>query len=165
MRGGAVASGRWCGRPPDGASCSRRAGLQKCKSFVEMCIVSCLSAASACVYVGWGLQPGTALVIVCLAVVTLPPRSTAPTVAGCDDDVFYLFLQKQKIGAELHVYLEEGTYHPSVVVSSQHCASRLNILYACLGRGAAASRRPHPPPFLRQLTAPQDGALLRRSTE
>ena len=27
------------------------------------------------------------------------------------DDVFYLFLQKQKIGAELHIYLEEGTYH------------------------------------------------------
>jgi len=23
-----------------------------------------------------------------------------------DDDVFYLFLQKQKIGAELHIYLE-----------------------------------------------------------
>jgi hypothetical protein len=32
--------------------------------------------------------------------------------AGCpDDDVFDLFLQKQKIGAELHIYLEEGTYH------------------------------------------------------
>jgi hypothetical protein len=26
-------------------------------------------------------------------------------------DVFYLLLQKQKIGAELHIYLEEGTYH------------------------------------------------------
>jgi hypothetical protein len=28
-----------------------------------------------------------------------------------DDDVFYMFLQKQKIGAKLHIYLEEGTYH------------------------------------------------------
>jgi hypothetical protein len=82
MRGGAVACGRPHGRPPDGASCSRRAGLQQCKSFVEMCIVSCLSAVSACIC-GLVLQPGTALVVVCLAVVTLPTRSTSPTVAGC----------------------------------------------------------------------------------
>ena len=44
--------------------------IQQCKSFVEMCIVSCLSASPA-------------LVVDCLAVVTLPTRSTAPTVAGC----------------------------------------------------------------------------------
>ncbi len=31
-------------------------------------------------YVG---GPGAALVVVCLAVVTLPPRSTAPALAGC----------------------------------------------------------------------------------
>ena len=30
--------------------------------------------------------------------------------SGGVDDVFYLFLQKQKIRAELHIYLEEGTY-------------------------------------------------------
>ncbi len=44
-----AAQPRLRGRPSDGASCSRRAGLQQCKSFVEMCIVSCLSASPACV--------------------------------------------------------------------------------------------------------------------
>jgi hypothetical protein len=34
-------------------------------------------------YVGGGLQPGPAIVVVRLAVVTPPPRSTAPAVAGC----------------------------------------------------------------------------------
>jgi hypothetical protein len=34
-------------------------------------------------YVGGGLQPGAALVVVCLAVVTLQPSSTTQTVAGC----------------------------------------------------------------------------------
>jgi len=43
------AGGRRRGRPPDGDSCSRRAGLHQCKLFVEMCIVSCLSAVPACV--------------------------------------------------------------------------------------------------------------------
>jgi hypothetical protein len=27
-----------------------------------------------------------------------------------------LFLQKQKIGAELHLYLEEGTYHKRLMM-------------------------------------------------
>jgi hypothetical protein len=49
MRGGAVAGGRRRGSPPDGSSCSRHADLQQFKSFVEMCIVSCLNASPACV--------------------------------------------------------------------------------------------------------------------
>jgi hypothetical protein len=34
-------------------------------------------------YVGGGLQPGDELVVVCLAVMILPSRSTTATVAGC----------------------------------------------------------------------------------
>ena len=82
MRGGAVASGRRRGRPPDGASCSRSAGLQQCKSFVEYVHCELPSAAPACVCgrgaATWGC-PRRRLP----CVVTLPPRSTAPTVAGC----------------------------------------------------------------------------------
>ena len=36
-----------------------------------------------CAYVVGGLQPGAALVIVHFVVMTLPPSSTAPEVAGC----------------------------------------------------------------------------------
>jgi hypothetical protein len=42
-----------------------------------------------------------------LRVHTFGARMSAP---HDDDDVFYLFLPKQKIGAKLHIYLEEGTY-------------------------------------------------------
>ena len=41
-----------------------------------------------------------------------------------DDDVFYLFLQKQKIGAELQIYLEEGTYHKRMFRGDIFAASR-----------------------------------------
>ena len=33
-----------------------------------------------------------------------------------------MFLQKQKIGAELHIYLEEGTYHKSVLTKGHQNA-------------------------------------------
>jgi hypothetical protein len=58
MREGAVAGGLQHWRPADGASCSRRAGLQQCKSFVEMCIVNCLSASPACVCGQWAATLG-----------------------------------------------------------------------------------------------------------
>jgi hypothetical protein len=49
LSGGAVTDGSQCGCPQDGAHYNRCAGLQQCKSFVDMCIVSCLSASPACV--------------------------------------------------------------------------------------------------------------------
>ena len=84
-----------------------------------------------------GLSSLAALVVVRLDVVPLPPRSPrrrwrvvgwadilldviggveSALREGCpgtmtgDDDVCYLFLQKQNLGAKLHIYLEEGTY-------------------------------------------------------
>ena len=37
-----------------------------------------------------------------------------------DDDVFYLFLLKQKRGAELNIYFEEGTYHKRLFRGPPH---------------------------------------------
>ena len=75
-------------------------------------------------YVGGGLQPETALVVVCLAVVTLPPRSTALKVAGC-----------RLVGCS--------------VVSGRPLRSRAVAgvsLHVCVGLGPVlASRAPSPP--------------------
>ncbi len=79
---GSMAGGRLRGRPPDGASCSSRAGLQQCKSFVEMCTVSCLSASPARVC-GQGAATWDCPRCRLPPVVTLQPHSTSPTVAGC----------------------------------------------------------------------------------
>jgi hypothetical protein len=47
--------------------------------------------------------------LVSVLLVQLKPMGTLTQVLD-DDDVFFLFLQKQKIGSEFHIYLEEGTY-------------------------------------------------------
>jgi hypothetical protein len=82
--------------------CHLRAGFQQCKSFVEMCTVRCCplwhpahcpmgtvplvlvrrTASPAHADFG-GLSSGAAPVVVRLDVVSFPPRSSAPTVAGC----------------------------------------------------------------------------------
>ncbi len=79
-----------------------RAGFQQCKSFVEMCTVRCCplwhtahcpmgtvprvlvrrTASPAYANFG-GLSSGADPVVVRLDVVYFPPRSSAPTVAGC----------------------------------------------------------------------------------
>jgi hypothetical protein len=101
MRGGAVAGGRRRGRPPDGASCSRRAGLQQCKSFVEMCIVSCLSASPACVCgVGVRSGPGEARTILLLHIISVRPSKQPLMVLTflklyMELGSYFLFLQEQ----------------------------------------------------------------------
>ena len=64
--------------------------MYECKSVrVYDCERVCSGCTSECTCVVWQHNDGyhpvidSALVVVCLAVVTLPPRSTAPTVAGC----------------------------------------------------------------------------------
>ncbi len=63
-----------------------------------------------CACVGGGLQPGTVLVVVCLAVVTLQPRSTTPTVAGCRlvgcSVVSRLPLRSRTVGVSLHAWVQ-----------------------------------------------------------
>ncbi len=82
--------------------CHLRAGFQQCKSFVEMCTVRCcpLWHPAYCPMgtvprvLVWrtaspehadfgGLISGSSPVIIQLDVVSLPPRSSAPTVADC----------------------------------------------------------------------------------
>ncbi len=43
-----------------------------------------------------------------------------PSQGQADNDVFYLFLKKQKRGAELHINLEEGTYHTVNQITTSH---------------------------------------------
>ena len=58
-----------------------------------------------------------------------------------DDDVFYLFLQKQKIGAELHIYLEECNRRIRPMVAVQ----KLTVLFtAAFGPRSKMSRGPSP---------------------
>ena len=59
MCGGEVAGGRRRGRPPDGARCSRRAGLHQCKSFVEP--RSTAPAVAGCRLVGCSVVSGRTL--------------------------------------------------------------------------------------------------------
>ena len=60
---------------------------------------------------------------------------------GDDDDVFYLLLQKQKRGAELHISLEEGTYHTIEEAVNWGRAERVLPAEACMQDSRAACAR------------------------
>jgi hypothetical protein len=81
--------------------CHLHAGFQQCKSFVEMCTVRCcplchpahcpmgtvprvmVRRTSSPAHADFGGLSSGAPVVVRLDVVSFPPRSSAPTVAGC----------------------------------------------------------------------------------
>jgi hypothetical protein len=92
-----MAGWQLCGSPPDGASCSRRAGLQQCKSFVEMCIVSCLSASPACIC---GQVSSTW---------DFTHHPTSPTTTDC---VGRLMAGRQQTAPPQHCCSKDTTAHP-----------------------------------------------------
>ena len=89
MKEGGEEGGACIGGATTYTQCFRQCGC----SFVEVCAVDCVLSrgrglvlvrgGGACRVVGGGLRSEAALVDVRLDVVSLPPRSSSPTVAGC----------------------------------------------------------------------------------
>jgi hypothetical protein len=84
-------------------------------------------------YVGGGLQPGAVLVVICLVVVTLPPSSTAPTVAGCRLVYGFLLYSTTAFGPRSKVsrspsesHLPEPSSRTSLVLQSETNSSMVN---------------------------------------